>query len=110
MTEYERLKLQNDDILRRRSTIGRLEAKIADELSQHELRDPDYTPSEQEQCITNDFMQGLICDDEFLRLVWQLYNEKITYRIQSGECVDCGCPGGKHWGGCGTTDEDIQND
>ena len=87
------------------TTVEVLEAKIADELSQHELRDPDYTPSEQEQFIANDFVQGLLCDHEFLRLVWQHYNEIIIGRIEGGDCVDCGCPGGKHWGGCGTTAE-----
>lgn len=83
-------------------TVEKLEAKVADELAQHELRDPDYTPTETEHMIANDFVQGLLCDEEFLRLVWKHYNEIICVRIQDGECVDCGCAGGKHWGGCGT--------
>jgi hypothetical protein len=83
--------------------VDALSAKIEDELSQHELRDPDYTPTEHEHFIANDFVQGLLVDHEFLRLVWQHYNEIIVGRIEAGDCVDCGCPNGDHWGGCGTS-------
>lgn len=87
------------------TTVERLESKIADELSQHELRDPDYWPSHDERAISNDFVHGLICDNEFLRLVWQHYNEIIAGRLDAGECVDCGRSGGGHWGGCGTVED-----
>ena len=87
--DSERLKL----------TVKLLSAKVADELGQHELRDPDYTPTEQEHFIANDFVQGLLVDDDFLHLVWWHYNERILYRLAIGECVDCGRSGGEHWGG-----------
>lgn len=92
------------------TTVERLEEKVADELRQHEIRDPDYTPTEQEHYIAGDFVAGLLCDNEFLRLCWQHYNEIILGRINDGDCVDCGCPGGNHWGGCGTIAEKGQTD
>lgn len=84
-------------------TVENLSKYVAESLLDHELRDPDYTPSEQERFIANDFAQGLIADPEFLRLVWHHYNELILYRIDAGHCVDCGYPGESHFGSCGTT-------
>ena len=90
--------------------VDRISAKVADELSQHELRDPDYTPTEREHFIANDFVQGLLVDEEFLRLVWMQYSALVFHRIEIGECVDCGRGGGKHWGGCGTLLKERSDD
>ena len=89
--------------------VERIEAKVKDGLAQWEIRDPDYWPTEDERGLASDFVYGLLADDEFLRLVWQQYNETIARRLDAGECVDCGCGGGTHWGGCGTADHDEQD-
>lgn len=94
--------LQKLTVERLRLTVDALDIAVSESLSEFELRDPDYTPTEREKFIARDFVEGLLVDEEFLRLVWCHYNERIIHRIAVGQCVDCGCPGGGHYSCCGT--------
>lgn len=47
-----------------------LQAYVDEQLDCYEMRadNGDYTPNDQERALMADFVNGLICDEEFLRL------------------------------------------
>lgn len=68
-----------------------------------------YTPNEQEQMLITDAINGLIADEDFLRLVRSEVDEREKLRKERGECVICGCKLPEHWGGCSSDNGDAGN-
>ena len=80
---------------------------FADEYVEgYELRDAedangntgDYTPSEREQMLIQDAVNGLIADEDFLTIAGRAYLERQAQRRAEGRCLGCGAPVGEHWG------------
>lgn len=87
---------------------AQLQQLVETELANFEWRDPDYTPSEAERALAGDFVNGLLSNEQFLRLAWAYYGDLIQRRLADGVCVDCGYPGPHHYVACGTRRRERQ--
>jgi hypothetical protein len=77
--------------------------KYADEyVDEYELAGDsgDYTPSDHQRLLIADAINGLIADEDFLRLVRTEVVEREKRRGALGECLECSRLLPDHWGGC----------
>ncbi len=76
--------------------IGSYEMYCEDE----DGREGVYNPNERETMILTDAINGLICDEDFLRCCRDEVVAREAQRLADGECILCGHVNPDHWGNC----------
>lgn len=77
--------------------------KFADHYTEEYVLEGDsgtYTPNDQERMLITDAINGLIADEDFLRLVRTEVVELEKARAADNCCIKCGRRLPNHWGGC----------
>lgn len=59
-----------------------------------------YSPNERETMLIQDAINGLICDEDFLRACRDEVVERERQRLIDMDCIICGCRLPGHWGAC----------
>lgn len=65
-----------------------------------EGREGYYHPNEKEVWLMTDTVNGLVADEDFLRLCRDEVVAREKERAASGQCILCGCNLPDHWGNC----------